>query len=57
MAAVTSRENALKYSFIQNVFIQSHETQQTKNREAMLVYQTTEGDSYSIVKRTPTWRP
>ena len=44
MAVVTSRENALQYSFIQNVLTQSQETQQTKSRAAILVYQTIEGD-------------
>ena len=43
MAAVTSRENALQYSFVKNFFPQSQETQQTKNSAAMLVYQTIEG--------------
>ena len=43
MAAVTSRENALQYSYIKSVFTQSQKTQQTKNRAAMLAYQTIEG--------------
>ena len=57
MLAVTSRENALYYSFIKNAFTQSQEAQQKKIRAAMLVYQTIEVCWYSIVKRTPTWRP
>ena len=43
MAAVTSHENALYYSFIQSVFIQSQEAEQKKNRAASLLYQTIEG--------------
>ena len=47
----------VEFHSLLTVFTQTQETQQIKNRAAMLVYETIEGDQCSIVESTPTWWP